>query len=203
MTGDRSATASAKVVGGAALVVSGVQYVVAEDRTQASLPMTKGRAGTMTHDYQRNGTTTLFAALDVLTGRVIGQCLPRHRHEEFLAFLKTIDREVPGGLQIHLILDNYSTHSTRPSNAGSSVTSASTCTSPRPPPPGSTRSNTGSAISPRRTFAAGSSPASPTSSPASRPISLSTTRTPSRTCGLPLQNPSSPRSNAHAQPLTE
>ncbi|MCA1681249.1 MAG: IS630 family transposase [Actinobacteria bacterium] len=84
--------------------------IQALDRTQASLPMKKGRAGTMTHDYKRNGTTTLFAALDVLTGAVIGQCLPRHRHEEFLKFLRTIDREVPNGLQIHLILDNYSTH---------------------------------------------------------------------------------------------
>ena len=84
--------------------------IQALDRTQASLPMKKGRAGTMTHDYKRNGTTTLFAALDVLTGKVIGQCLPRHRHIEFLKFLRTIDREVPKGLQIHLILDNYSTH---------------------------------------------------------------------------------------------
>ena len=84
--------------------------IQALDRTQASLPMIKGRAGTMTHDYKRNGTTTLFAALDVLTGEVIGQCLPRHRHEEFLKFLRTIDREVPSHLQIHLILDNYSTH---------------------------------------------------------------------------------------------
>ncbi len=64
----------------------------------------------MTHDYKRNGTTTLFAALDVLTGKVIGQCLPRHRHTEFLKFLRTIDAEVPKGLQIHMILDNYSTH---------------------------------------------------------------------------------------------
>ena len=84
--------------------------IQALDRTQASLPMKKGRAGTMTHDYKRNGTTTLFAALDVLTGSVIGQCLPRHRHEELLKFLATIDREVPKGLQVHLILDNYSTH---------------------------------------------------------------------------------------------
>jgi transposase len=84
--------------------------IQALDRTQASLPMVRGRAGTMTHDYKRNGTTTLFAALDVLTGKVIGQCLPRHRHEEFLAFLKTIDAEVPKGLGIHLILDNYATH---------------------------------------------------------------------------------------------
>ena len=84
--------------------------IQALDRTQPSLPMTKGRAGTMTHDYKRNGTTTLFAALDVLTGRVIGQCLPRHRHDEFLAFLRTIDREVPKGLGVHLILDNYAAH---------------------------------------------------------------------------------------------
>jgi transposase len=72
--------------------------------------MKKGRAGTMTHDYKRNGTTTLFAALDVLTGSVIGQCLPRRRHEEFLKFLQTIDREVPKRLRIHMILDNYATH---------------------------------------------------------------------------------------------
>ncbi len=84
--------------------------IQALDRTQASLPMVAGRAGTMTHDYKRNGTTTLFAALDVLTGTVIGQCLPRHRHDEFIRFLNTIDREVPKGLQVHLILDNYSTH---------------------------------------------------------------------------------------------
>jgi transposase len=84
--------------------------VQALDRTQPSLPMKKGRAGTMTHDYKRNGTTTLFAALDVLTGSVIGQCLPRHRHEEFLKFLRTIDKEVPKPLEVHLILDNYATH---------------------------------------------------------------------------------------------
>jgi transposase len=84
--------------------------VQALDRTQASLPMVKGRAETMTHDYKRHGTTTLFAALDVLTGTVIGQCMPRHRHQEWLKFLKTIDREVPKDLAIHLILDNYATH---------------------------------------------------------------------------------------------
>jgi transposase len=84
--------------------------VQALDRTQPSLPMKKGRAGTMTHDYKRNGTTTLFAALDVLSGNVIGECLPRHRHEEFLKFLRRIDREVPKGLAVHMILDNYATH---------------------------------------------------------------------------------------------
>lgn len=84
--------------------------VQALDRTQPSLPMKKGRAGTMTHDYKRNGTTTLFAALNVLTGTVIGECLPRHRHQEFLKFLRRIEKEVPKGLEVHLILDNYATH---------------------------------------------------------------------------------------------
>mgnify|MGYP001602223147 FL=1 len=84
--------------------------IQALDRSQPGLPMKKGRAGTMTHDYKRNGTTTLFAALNVLEGTVIGQCLPRHRHQEFLAFLRRIDRTVPRGLAIHLILDNYQTH---------------------------------------------------------------------------------------------
>ena len=84
--------------------------VQALDRTQPSLPIKQGRAQTMTHDYKRHGTATLFAALDVLTGRVIGQCLPRHRHTEFLKFLRTIDREVPDELAVHLICDNYATH---------------------------------------------------------------------------------------------
>src|SRR6188508_1224957 len=84
--------------------------VQALDRTQPSLPMVPGRAQTMTHDYKRHGTTTLFAALNVLTGHVIGSCLPRHRHEEFLKFLRTIDREVPKALAVHMILDNYATH---------------------------------------------------------------------------------------------
>ena len=84
--------------------------IQALDRTQASLPIKPGRAGTMTHDYKRNGTTSRFAALDVLTGSVIDQCLPRHRHVAFLKFLRTIDREVPKDLQVHLILDSYATH---------------------------------------------------------------------------------------------
>ena len=84
--------------------------VQALDRTQASLPMVKGRGETMTHDYKQHGTTTLFAALDVLTGTVIGQCMPHPRHQEWLKFLKTIDREVPDDLAIHLICDNYATH---------------------------------------------------------------------------------------------
>jgi transposase len=84
--------------------------VQALDRTQPSLPMTKGRAGTMTRDYKGHGTTTLFAALNVLDGTVIGQCLDRHRHEEFLRFLRTVDKPVPKSLAVHMILDNYATH---------------------------------------------------------------------------------------------
>ncbi|WP_238384903.1 IS630 family transposase [Segeticoccus rhizosphaerae] len=84
--------------------------VQALDRTQPSLPMTKGRNATMTHDYKRNGTTTLFAALNVLTGEVTGRCLPQHRHQEFLKFLKVIDAEVPKSQDVHVILDNYGTH---------------------------------------------------------------------------------------------
>jgi len=80
------------------------------DRTQPGLPMKKGRAGTMTHDYKRHGTTTLFAALDVATGQVIGQCMKRHRHQEWLRFLRTIDRRTPKALDLHLIADNYATH---------------------------------------------------------------------------------------------
>jgi len=84
--------------------------IQALDHTQPSLPMAKGRAGTTTSDYKRHGTTTLFAALDVLTGSVIGSCMDKHRHEEFLKFLRTIDREVPKTLAVHMILDNYATH---------------------------------------------------------------------------------------------
>lgn len=80
------------------------------DRTQPGLPIKRGRAGTMTHDYKRYGTTTLFAALDVLSGRVIGQCMLKHRAVEFVRFLRRIDRTTPAELDLHLILDNYAAH---------------------------------------------------------------------------------------------
>jgi transposase len=80
------------------------------ERSQPSLPLTRGRAGTMTHDYKRHGTTTLFAALDTATGKVLNHCFPRHRNREFLAFLKIIDGQVPRDLDIHLVLDNYAAH---------------------------------------------------------------------------------------------
>jgi len=84
--------------------------IQALDRTQPGLPMKKGRCATVTHDYKRNGTTTLFAALSTLDGKVIGDCMPRHRHQEFIRFLKRIDRETPARLELHLIVDNYGTH---------------------------------------------------------------------------------------------
>ena len=84
--------------------------IQALDRTQPGLPLKKGRAQTLTHDYKRNGTTTLFAALNTLDGAVIGQCLPRHRHQEWLKFLRQIERETLPGLDLHLIVDNYATH---------------------------------------------------------------------------------------------
>jgi transposase len=85
-------------------------HIQALGRTQPGLPLKRGRGGTLTHDYQRHGTTTLFAALDVPTGRVIVECHPRHRNGEFLKFMRKVDREVPKGLQAHLILDNYGSH---------------------------------------------------------------------------------------------
>jgi transposase len=95
------------------LCVDEKSQIQALDRTQPGLPLKKGRGETMTHDYKRNGTTTLFAALDVATGKVIGECLPRHRAKEFLRFLKKIDRIVPKHLNVHAICDNYRTHKTK------------------------------------------------------------------------------------------
>jgi len=94
------------------LCVDEKSQIQALDRTQPGLPMKKGRAATMTHDYKRNGTTTLFAALDVKTGMVIGECLPRHRAKEFIRFLRKIDKTTAKHLDLHLIVDNYGTHKT-------------------------------------------------------------------------------------------
>ena len=92
------------------LCVDEKSQVQALDRTQPGLPLKKGRCGTMTHDYKRNGTTTLFAALSMLDGKVIGDCMPRHRHQEFIRFLKTIDAKTAPELDLHLVVDNYGTH---------------------------------------------------------------------------------------------
>ncbi|MGH9651441.1 MAG: IS630 family transposase, partial [Terriglobales bacterium] len=92
------------------LCVDEKSQIQALDRTQPGLPLKRGRCGTHTHDYKRNGTTTLFAALSMLDGKVIGDCMPRHRHQEFIRFLKRIDGDIPAGLDLHLIVDNYGTH---------------------------------------------------------------------------------------------
>lgn len=92
------------------LCVDEKSQIQALDRTQPGLPLKPGRCGTFTHDYKRHGTTTLFAALQVVEGKVIGQCYPRHRHQEFLKFLRRLDAEFPGDTSLHLILDNYGTH---------------------------------------------------------------------------------------------
>ena len=84
--------------------------IQAPDRTQPGLPLKKGRCGTMTHDYKRHGTTTLFAALEMAEGKLIGTCMPRHRHQEWIKFLELIDAQTPPELDLHLIVDNYSTH---------------------------------------------------------------------------------------------
>ena len=92
------------------LAVDEKSQIQALDRTQPGLPMKKGRAGTMTYDYKRCGTTTLFAALNVLESKVIGQCMQRRRHQEFIRFLNRINRDTPTDLDLHLILDNYAAH---------------------------------------------------------------------------------------------
>ena len=92
------------------LSVDEKSQIQALDRTQPGLPLKKGRAGTMTHDYKRNGTTTLFAAMNVLDGTVMGRNMQRHRHQEFIRFLNAVEREVPAGKMIHAIVDNYAPH---------------------------------------------------------------------------------------------
>jgi hypothetical protein len=114
------------------------------DRTQPGLPLKKGRCGTMTHDYKRNGTTTLFAALNVLEGSVIGRCMQRHTHLEFIRFLNVVENQVPANKQVHVVLDNYATHKHPRSSSGSGDISASHSISRRRPPPGSTPSRASS-----------------------------------------------------------
>jgi transposase len=92
------------------LSVDEKSQIQALDRTQPGLPLKRGRCGTMTHDYKRHGTTTLFAALDVLEGKIIGRCMQRHRHQEFIRFLNAVEADVPAGKIVHVILDNYATH---------------------------------------------------------------------------------------------
>jgi transposase len=134
------------------LSVDEKSQIQALDRTQPGLPMKKGRCATMTHDYKRHGTTTLFAALNVLEGRIIGRCMQRHRHQEFIRFLNTIEADIPAGKIIHVVLDNYATHKHAKSlpprrrgfAPGSTDTPALSSITPRPRPLGSMRSRASS-----------------------------------------------------------
>src|SRR6202035_3138316 len=132
------------------LCVDEKSQVQALERTQPVLPMGLGYVEGVTHDYYRHGTTTLFAALDTLDGKVIALCKPRHRHQEFLAFLNHLDRSVPAGLDIHLVADNYGTHKHPTVKTWLA----------RPTPAGSIRWSAGSASSPSRQFGAARSAAS-------------------------------------------
>jgi hypothetical protein len=131
------------------LCVDEKSQIQALDRTEPILPLAPGLPSRRTHDYLRHGTTTLFAALDVASGKVIGQLHRRHRSKEFLKFLATIEVAVPPKMDVHLIMDNYGTHKTPPSRRGSRAIGAFILTSRRPQHRGSTRSSAGSPLSPK------------------------------------------------------
>ena len=177
------------------LSVDEKSQIQALDRTQPGLPMKKGRAGTMTHDYKRHGTTTLFAALDVLEGKVIGRCMQRHRHQEFIRFLNAIEAQVPARKIVHVILDNYAAQSIQRLANGSTATRASPSTSPRPPARGSTPSRGSSPNSPNGNSSAVSFDVSSTSKPPSTASSSRPTMIPNPSPGPPTQTKSSPLSD--------
>jgi len=172
------------------------------ERTQPLLPMGFGYVEGVTHDYVRHGTTTLFAALNVLNGAILAECKPRHRHQEFLAFLRSIDSAVPADLDVHCIVDNYASHkhpkvkawlAARPRWHMHFIRIAL----------GSTRSNASSRSSPTRPFAAARLPRSRSLSPRSITSSLTTTKTANRSLGLPPPIRSSPRSADFANESAE
>ena len=141
------------------LCVDEKSQVQALDRTAPVLPMRPGLPEKQTHDYVRHGTTTLFAALEVATGKVTDACYPRHRHQEFLRFLKQVAKAYPRG-KLHMVVDNYATHKHPTVRPGWPATRGSRCTSPRPRGPGSTWSRSSSRSSPGRPSAAAPSPPS-------------------------------------------
>ena len=148
------------------LSVDEKSQIQALDRTQPGLPLKPGRCGTITHDYKRNGTTTLFAALDVLEGKVIGRCMQRHRHQEFIRFLNTIEAATSAGKIIHVILDNYGSHKHPKVRAWLDRHPASPSTTRRNRPPGSMPSRVSSPSS----ASDGSSAACSARSSISRPL---------------------------------
>jgi hypothetical protein len=166
--------------------------IQALDRTQPGLPMKPGRLGTMTHDSKRNGTTTLFASFNVLDGTVIGRCMQRHRHQEFIRFLNAVERAVPAGKVIHVILDNYAAH--KHANVRRWLTRHPRWIFhfTRPHAPGSTPSRPCSPSSPNASSNAACSPPSSLCRKPSTTSSRPTTVTPSRSSGKPTPRPSSP-----------
>jgi hypothetical protein len=178
------------------LSVDEKSQIQALDRTQPGLPLKKGRAGTMTHDYERHGTTTLFAAMNVLDGTVIGRNMQRHRHQEFIRFLNVVERQVPAGKTIHAIIDNYAAHKHPMSADGSNAIRDGRSTSRRRPLPGSTRSRASSQPSRSEGSSAASSGPSPTCKPRSTASSKSTISSPGPSHGLQTRTKSSPPSGA-------
>ena len=168
--------------------------IQALDRTQPGLPMKPGKCGTMTHDYKRHGTTTLFAAFNTLDGVVLGRCMQRHTHQEFIRFLNAVERAAPADRPVHAILDNYAPTSIPRSKPGSPAIRAGCSTSPQPRAPGSTPSRTSSPRSPESASSAASSAPSPISRPPSIAISKRTMTIPNPSAGPNPPTPSSPSS---------
>ena len=163
------------------LCVDEKSQIQALDRTAPMLPMQPGLPARRTHDYKRHGTTTLFAALEIATGKVTAACKPRHRHQEFLAFLKQVARAYPDdgtGAELHLVMDNYAAHKRLEVRTWLAANPGSTSTSPRPPDPGSTSSRSGSGSSSARRSTAAPSTRSKTSTPRSAPSSTAGTTAP-------------------------
>ena len=169
--------------------------IQALDRTQPGLPLKPGRCATITHDYKRNGTTTLFAALNILDGTVIGRCMQRHRHQELIRFLNAVERVIPPGKVIHAVLDTMPPTSSPRSSSGSSAIRVGCSTSRPLPVPGSTPWRASSPHSPDGASDAVPSTPSPISRPPSTATSPSTTTTPNPSSGPNPLKPSSQKQN--------
>jgi transposase len=193
------------------LCVDEKSQIQALDRTQPVLPMRPGQAERRSHDYSRHGTLSLFAALDIATGKVIGKCYPRHRSPEFLKFLREIEANVPDDLDVHLVMDNYATHKIPVCHAqdpprsanGSWVIRGSASISHQPPPHGSIRSSASSLICPNGKFGAAYTAPPVNSKRRSVATSRTTTIAPSPSNGPNPPMTSWPRSSASASPLSK
>ena len=160
------------------LCVDEKSQIQALDRTQPLLPMRPGQAERHTHDYKRHGTTSLFAALDVKAGTIIGKCMARHRAQEFRRFLDTVEQHVPADLDIHIVMDNASSHKTKLIRDWFANGAAGICTSRRHPRHGSTRSSASSRCSPTSRSSAAPTALPPRWRPPSPPTSTPAMPTP-------------------------